>query len=241
MAARRRRAAIVIAVVVLLVMAFIALIFQSKILAGFGGVTLVLVILLRLLPELADRETSRLLKAERRALRGARGEEAVASILSVLGQDYFTLHDLESPYGNIDHVVIARNGSVYLLETKAHHGRVELVNSAVLLNGKPPEKDFVAQALRNASWLSERISALVGGKIWVTPIIVFANAFVPRLPPIKGVRIINKRFLNAAISALNKGPSQGHPAWEYRTEIAQSLQMPTARVHGTNRPRVGRA
>jgi len=241
MAARRRRTALAIAVIVLLMMAMIALIFQSRILAGFGGASLALLILLGILSEVADRETTRLLKAERRALRGARGEEAVASILAGLGQDLFAIHDVESPYGNIDHVVIARSGSVVLLETKAHYGRVDVVDGLLLLNGKIPEKDFLAQALRNASWLGERISALVGGRVWVTPILVFANAFVPRLPPTKGVRIVNRRFLNAEISALNKVASRGHRVWDIRNEIAQNLQMPTTRPHGANRPRIGRA
>ena len=120
MAAKRRKLAIAIAVGALLIMVLIALLLHGRVLAGLGGATLVLLLLLRVLADVADRETSRLLKAERRALRGASGEEVVGAILSGLGQDYFAIHDLESPYGNIDHIVFARSGSVFMIETKAH-------------------------------------------------------------------------------------------------------------------------
>ena len=237
MAAKRRKLAIAIAVGALLIMVLIALLLQGRVLAGLGGATLVLLLLLRVLADVADRETSRLLKAERRALRGASGEEVVGAILSGLGQDYFAIHDLESPYGNIDHIVFARSGSVFMIETKAHHGRVDQANGAMVINGRPPEKDFTAQALRNAAWLGEHLSALVGSKVWVTPILVFANAFVPKILPIRGVAIVNKKFLAAELLARSKG-SPASRVWELKAEIAHNLQLPMPRTSGAeSRPK----
>ena len=105
------------------------------------------------------------------------------------------MHDIESPYGNIDHIVIGKNAGIFLLETKAHGGKVEVNGETLLVNGKLPEKDFIAQALRNSYWLRDEISQIVGDKPWITPILVFTNAFVPPTRPVKGVSIINKKYL----------------------------------------------
>lgn len=224
MARNRRRSALIIAVGGLAFVTLMAILLQSNVLAGVGGASIVLLILIRLVSDIADRETSRQLKAERRAIRGAVGEEAVGAILAKMGPDYFAIHDVESPYGNIDHVVVTRGGGVFLIETKSHGGRVEAPAGALLVNGKPPEKDFIGQALKNALWLRDEIAALLGGKLWVTALLVFTNAFVPRLPPIKGVKVLNKRFLASELSKSAKGTSLGDRPWHRRTQIAERLR-----------------
>ena len=227
MAAKRRKATLAVGIGLLVLMIAIALLLQSHFVAGIGGATLGLLVLMRIIADLAEGATRRGFKAERRALRGARGEEAVGEILSTLGGDFFAIHDIESPYGNIDHIVITRGGAVCMLETKAHGGQASVENGTLLLNGKPPEKDFVRQALRNATWLSERLTGLVGAKTWVTPIIVFSNAFVPRLQPVRGVRIINKRFLASELSSVARHSPAGSKPWEMRGLIAGSLRQPS--------------
>ena len=56
-----------------------------------------------------------------------------------------------------------------------------------LVNGKMPEKDFVAQALKNSYWLREETERLLKVKPWITPVVVFTKAFVIFGPPVKGV------------------------------------------------------
>jgi hypothetical protein len=223
MAARRRKTAIAIVICALAIMVITTLLLESKVLVGIGGATLGLLLLTRIVSDIADREMGRHLKAERRALRGAKAEEDVAAILSGLGQDFYPIHDVESPYGNIDHIVIARTGAVCLLETKAHRGRVELKGGSLLISGRNPEKDFILQALRNTAWLGELLSGLVGSKVWITPIIVFSNAFVPRLQAPKGVKIMNKKYLASELRTICSRSSVGDRPWELRNQIAEIL------------------
>lgn len=225
MAARRRKTAIAIVICALIIMVIITVLLESKVLAGIGGSTLALLLLMRIVSDIADREMGRRLKAERRALRGAKAEEVVGAILSGLGQDFYPIHDVESPYGNIDHIVIARTGAICLLETKAHRGRVDLKGSSLLINGRNPEKDFILQALRNATWLSKLLSGLVGSKVWITPIIVFSNAFVPRHQAPKGVRIVNGKYLASELRAVCSRSSVGDRLWELRNQIAEILSQ----------------
>jgi hypothetical protein len=122
------------------------------------------------------------------AARGAKGEEKVARILEALPDDYTVIHDLPCPLGNIDHVVVGPGG-VFVVETKAHGGRVSIADGLLLLNGKPPEKDFVGQALGNALWLKQSLGDRPGLDVWVEAVLVFSNAFVERGTAVKGVTV----------------------------------------------------
>lgn len=186
---------------------------------GIGGLgVLGLFILVRLIMDYTEARARRMRKEERRAIRGARAEERIGSILESLDEDYLVLHDIASPYGNIDHIVITRYGRVFLLETKAHGGRVSIVNGQLLVNGHKPEKDFIAQALRNSYWLRDTIKSVINAEPWVTPIVVFTNAFVEHAPPTKGVRVINKKYLLGVLQ--QSDPRRQNPAvWENREKI----------------------
>jgi Holliday junction resolvase-like predicted endonuclease len=189
---------------------------------GSGGI-LVLLVLLWLLPDLLKREIRHQDRRERHAIRGAEGEERVAHILESLGEEFLVMHDVESPYGNIDHIVIGERKGVFLLETKAHGGRVELSEGGLMVNGKPPEKDFITQTLQNTYWLRDEIAGVVGQKPWITALLVFANAFVPRLPAVKGVRILNKKFLLATIESGGRRVPLNARIWEMRDQIEALL------------------
>ena len=167
-----------------------------------------------------DIKIRRVRRAEQRALRGARGEERVGALLDGLDpQHFYVLHDLPSPYGNIDHLVINRSGAVFLLETKAHRGRVSVRKGRLLVNGRPPEKDFIAQALKNALWIRKRLGQLTGVEPWVTPIVVFANAFVDTSPPVKGVHVISIRKLEALLRRQGRTPQ----VWTHKEAVRQVL------------------
>ncbi len=134
-----------------------------------------------------------------RAQKGAKGEVKAASLLRNLGKDFRVLHDVVSPFGNIDHVVISKSGVVFAIETKSHNGRVKVENEVILVNGKPAEKNFIAQTLRNVYWLREKIKQVTGSDTYVYGIIVFTNAYVEFTKPVKGIIILNKKFLLEAI------------------------------------------
>ena len=221
MAIQRRQSAALIAILTLLALVGISLVIKDSKPLGIGGTTvLALLILMGAISRHADREITYLLRRERHALRGAKGEEEVERILSSLDCAYFVINDIATPYGNIDHVVLSQAGGVFLIETKSHRGKVEMHDDVLTLNGHPPTKDFIGQVLRNTYWLRDEISPIVGTKPWITAILVFTNAFVPRIKPVKGVRVLNKRFLMEALASSNSWASQ---IWGAREPISRKL------------------
>lgn len=144
----------------------------------------------------------------------------------MLDENYYVLHDIDTPYGNVDHIVISRYGYVFLLETKAHGGKVEVVDNKILVNGRFPEKNFVSQTLRNTYWLRDEIYEAIQLKIWITPIVVFTNAFVVPSKPIKGVRVVNKKYvLQMLRNTRNKSSAISVQLWEQRESLERLLQQ----------------
>ncbi len=224
MAQNRRRTTNLILVGILIVTIILAIVIQNWQALGFGGGTvLLLLVVLKVLPDLIDRPIKRRAKAERRAGRGAAAEEELGNMLAGLGGDYFVLHDVTSAYGNIDHIVIGKHSGVFLIETKAHGGHVEVMDDKILVNGNETEKNFISQVLRNTYWLRDEIEKVTGSKIWITPLIVFTNAFVQPGKPIKGVVVINKKFLPRLLNSQNRSVIHLMNIWNARDELASRL------------------
>ncbi len=222
MAARRRR--ILIAVTIgggALLIAAALLLGESRALGIGGAGLLILALMIRLGSELLDRIARRGERAVHRAERGAYAEEQVGRILEELGDGFFVIHDLKSPYGNIDHLVITREGRIFLLETKSHPGRITAERDRLLLNGRSIEKDPVQQILRNILWLKGQLRELIGREPWIEGVVVFSRAFVPADLVVRGVRVQNIRYLRQTLQMAGRGD----PAlWEARERIRQALK-----------------
>jgi hypothetical protein len=192
---------------------------------GIGGIGfLILLFLLRLIPDWFDSYSRRQSKAIRQAERGADAEEEIADLLGELDDDFFdVINDVESPFGNIDHIVISQRGGVILLETKSHHGTVTIEDGELLINGKEPEKDFIDQALSNSLWLRDEIEDILHVKPWVNAFVVFTNAFVKSGKPIQGVRVINQKFLLNSIERIQSSNSVNTVIWSKRDRILAYL------------------
>jgi hypothetical protein len=224
MAGKRRFSAIMIGVFAMVLVIAVYLVMQNHEALGVSGIgLLVLLMLIRIIPDIAEGKINRKEKEERRAVRGAIAEEKVAGFLEGLGEDYCIFHDVESPYGNIDHVVLGKTSGLFLLETKSHGGKVTVIDGRLLVNGKYPEKDFIAQTLRNTYWLRDKVSEIAGVNVWVTPVIVFTNAFVSPTKPVKGVHIINRKYMNKLLESTDRSGSATKKLWEVREEVEKSL------------------
>jgi len=77
---------------------------------------------------------------------------------------------------------------------------VTIEGDTLLVNAKLPEKDFIAQCLRNTYWLRDEVEKVVGLKPWISPILVFTNAFISATRPVKGVKIVNKKYLSTLLN-----------------------------------------
>lgn len=159
----------------------------------------------------------------RRARRGAEAEETIGEILAALdSKNFHVYHDVVCPHGNVDHIVISRKKGVFLIETKAHGGRVELTDTAILIDGKPTEKDFIAQTLKNTYWLRDTIVGATGSKVWIKPVIVFTNAFVVRGKPIKNITVTNKKYLMSLIQE-QVYRRENEVFWQSREKVVQAF------------------
>ncbi|MBO8161979.1 MAG: NERD domain-containing protein [Thermosipho sp. (in: Bacteria)] len=130
-----------------------------------------------------------------RAMRGAKAEEEVSDILEELPKGYAVFNDFPCPMGNIDHIIIGPTG-IFVVETKSHSGEITLSPDKKLLrNSKPLEKDFLKQVLEQCFWLKKKLIGPNEKAPFITPIVVFTRAFVKVYQPVKGVRIVNKKWL----------------------------------------------
>ena len=204
-------------VLVILLIAYYSDSLGIGVLGSFG-----LLILARLIVDITESRIKRMMKEERRAIRGAKAEETIAIVLHNLGADYVVLHDIQSPYGNIDHIVLSKESGIFLIETKAHGGKVSVNAGQLLVNGHKPEKDFIAQALNNTYWLRETVSKVLSVEPWITPVLVFTNAFVERFAPVKGVVVVNKKFLLNILQRPNL-KVQNSAIWEQREKIVAAI------------------
>lgn len=225
MASQRRKSAMWIAIIGVGILILITLFVQNAKVFRIGGIgVFVLLVFMRIFSDFIEGQVDKKIKLEKRAIRGAKAEEKVGELIDELPVDeYYVLNDIESPFGNIDHIVIGKNVGIFLLETKAHGGKVETDGDTLMVNGKIPEKNFVSQALQNSYWLREKISKFIDSKPWITPVIVFTNAFVPPTKPVKGVYIVNKKYLPSLLYRANNPNSALAQVWENREMIETKL------------------
>lgn len=112
-------------------------------------------------------------EAEKTWLAGGRAEERVGAELEKLAwHGFYTFHDVRlSGLGNVDHVVLGGSG-FFCVETKSHKGRVTAERGVLLVNGRPPERDFVKQTWHGCYRLRDILGADV------IPFLLFTDAFV---------------------------------------------------------------
>jgi hypothetical protein len=135
---------------------------------------------------------------------GLRGEQAVAESLNEVADAGFrSFHDL--PGGdnwNIDHVTVGARG-VFLIETKGRRRRrsrngqpehVVMYDGESLQFPTGNDANAIAQAKRNAKWLSDFLTKKTGERVEVNPLVVLPGWFV--VP--KGnfpVKVMNATYL----------------------------------------------
>jgi hypothetical protein len=217
----RRRNGFTITVIAIIVIIFLGFVIlpNYQILGISGTGILILLLFIRFLSSFMLSKADKKFDEADRAYRGAESEIQVSELLDELGEDYVVFNDILGDYGNIDHVIICRQGGVFVVETKSHYGKISVDMDQVLINNHEPEKDFIAQSIRNSLFLQENIANVIGYKPWVTIFLVFTHAFVPLIQPIKGVHIINKRFLLNQIKKYAINYKNGQKVWNRRDEI----------------------
>lgn len=116
---------------------------------------------------------------------GAEGERKTAQELRRLDSSHwFVVHDVESGYGNYDHIAVSEAG-VFLLDSKYLGGSVDLRGDELWLSRRhDPEADRPEPAARrSALWgaanLSQALHGITGSRVWVQAVVVFWCDFDP--------------------------------------------------------------
>ena len=155
--------------------------------------------------------------------RGKAAEDCVRAILESLSQTRFlVLNNIQAKYGNIDHLVISREGAVFLIETKGHRGRASVRNGEILLNGEPTRKNFIGQINRNIQWLRDKVKTEVGVNPWIVSVLVFTNCVVGGRKTVKRINVVGKDSLLALIEDYSPKTTR-RAIWNRRDELEKSL------------------
>ena len=158
-------------------------------------------------------------KRAKDADRGAHAEEVVAERLMNLPDGYHAFHDIAFDGFNIDHVVVGPGG-IFLVETKSHSGNVDAKGDTLLLNGAQPPKNFLNQTWSQTYQLKDFFKKKTSKEWTVKPILCFTRAFVKVRQPVKGIAVVNKKYLTTYLSKQQQ--SLNPDDIEYITRILQS-------------------
>ena len=130
------------------------------------------------------------LRHAERFFKGARGEERVSGILTRLPESYHVFNDFVAGGKHVDHVVAGPAG-VFAVETKYWRGSVTVEDGHILLDGQLPDRDPLAQALKEAQLVKASLAA-AGWNGAVTPVLAFASdTFRQRIAELHGAVVIN--------------------------------------------------
>lgn len=164
--------------------------------SSFGlPAVIVLVVAFKFLVNKVDNKAKYVKKRAKDADRGAAAEVKVAATMATLPEGFTAFHDLEFTGFNIDHVVIGTSG-IFLVETKSHGGKITAEGNKLLLNGNPTDKDFINQTWSQSYQLKSFLKEHTGKEYQVKPVLCFSKAFVQLRQAVKGVAVVNAKFLN---------------------------------------------
>ena len=125
-----------------------------------------------------------------------RAEQKVGQLLAKLLFDgCLVLNDVPFRYGNLDHVVIRPDRTIFLIETKAHQGQVRWNGRQLLINGRPFARNPICQLNRSIRWIRNMAQKLFGVSPWMVAVLVFPNADVLVHRSVKRVNVLKAEYL----------------------------------------------
>jgi len=137
----------------------------------------------------------------KRAGRGAVAEEKTGALLYGLPEGNFIINDFNTGRGNIDHILVGPKG-IFTLEVKSHREEVTFDGTILRRDGLPFEKDFLKQSWAECFVVREILARWEIKEPSAKPMILFTNAFVKVRGNVKGVEVLNLKFLPTYLERL---------------------------------------
>ena len=86
--------------------------------------------------------------------------------------EYKNVDHFNTGHGDIDNIVIGPKG-IFIIEVKSSKGTVSYINKQLLINGKPPEKDYIRQTVAEKLKLIEILKLQFNKQYTVTGLLEF--------------------------------------------------------------------
>jgi len=151
---------------------------------------------------------------QNRQASGLEAERKVSeTLLELLTDGYLILNDIKYRYGNIDHVVVRPDGTIFLCETKSHKGTVTSDGKRILVNGKPLKTSPISQVMRSIRWIRVLAKQLSGRNPWIVAVVVFPNANAQIHRAVKRVNVLTLEDLPSFIRSYSA--KRGHPRHKF--------------------------
>lgn len=149
-------------------------------------------------------------------------EQSFADLIADPGEGFKLIRNVVASNGTISYLILSDTGGVFPIDAPLYVGKIEFKREQLLVNGLPPERDFIEISLQNAFWLRDKLEPVIGTKPWITPILVFPNASVSGVPPLKGVHVLSQKNLFSTLQA-EAAKRSNSLIWEKSEEIRQVL------------------
>lgn len=149
-------------------------------------------------------------------------EQSFADLIADPGDGFKLIRNVVASNGTISYLILSDTGGVFPIDAPLYVGKIEFKREQLLVNGLPPERDFIEISLQNAFWLRDKLEPVIGTKPWITPILVFPNASVSGVPPLKGVHVLSQKNLFSTLQA-EAAKRSNSLIWEKSEEIRQIL------------------
>jgi hypothetical protein len=186
---------------------------HPALISSIGGIVL-FVLLVRQIDGTIIPVMDELQICEASAVQGAMAEEKIGVLLERLIGEGVVFQDVNKGAGNIDHLAFRKDGAIFLIETKSHRGKITGQDGQLRRNGRPLEKNFIAQTHQNIFWVKEFLKARLGFEPeWIHAAIVFSNAYVGEHLEIKGVAVITLNQLSEWIRQQPGNPKLAAKLW----------------------------
>jgi len=179
-------------------------------------------VVIKLVTDRIEKQGLFIKKRAKDAVRGARAEEVIAEKLTNLPDEYHVFNDIAFDRFNIDHVVVGPGG-IFLVETKSHKGNITAKDETLLLDGKQPSKSFLNQTWSQTFQLRDYLKKHTSRDWKVKPILCFTRAFVSVREPVKGIAVVNGKYLATYLSRQRQSLSTEE--LQLITRILQSRQV----------------
>ena len=155
----------------------------------------------------------KVMKQVRLMNRGLAAEKAVGQFLEQFrAKSYAVFHDIPVKTGdkkfNIDHLLVGPKG-LFTIETKyrkkplSGECKVKYDGTQISINGQAPNRDPIAQALGQASWVQDYLKSCTAlASVPVTPLVVFPGWYVDYLQAGNAkVKVTNEQLIWACIQS----------------------------------------